>query len=903
MGIPGLINAIGAGERVSLSKLAIAHLERTARPIRVAVDISIWLFQVQAGRGGRNPELRTLFYRLLKLLVLPIHPLFVYDGRHKPPFKRGKAVSARSYGNAPIIQRSKDLIERFRFPWHEAPGEAEAECARLQQAGIVDAVMSNDVDALMFGSTLTIMNFSKESGSGTTASTHVTCYAMGKEGHPSNVPLDRAGMILFAMLSGGDYLPSGVPKCGSKLAAEIAKAGFGEDLLQQLASNSSDLDSGLAEWRERLQYELEENESGYFVTKHKVVRIPDSFPDRTILEYYAQPKVSSNEEMAVLRLRLKQAWDRDIDPLAIRTFAAEHFEWNYRSGARKVIKLLAEPLVCYKLRLQRPVSALPLHQSLAPNCDTPMLQKVYRSRANFGTDGTTELQMDMLPIDVVGIDLLAEEPNPPPPSQEILPSQSTVGSGAMQSGDEDEDPELVAESAPPTPSKTRIARRFDPFAMEKVWIFETVARLGVPDVVKKWEDEQAQKAQKPAPKKSSNRRSAPKKKGPIDSGMKRGSILKYGTLTKEKSDLSASKQTHLLEAASTPSAKDNLSSFKNLPSYSESLEEDPFALNMYTHQGASSGMHTFSREVDELLDPFSSLCSISSSPNIKRHPMAAQSRVRSQRRVLGSGEIEIADLDTPVAEIATSPLRSALPRGIKMSYSVSSHKSSTSAVGQTIPQPLLAAPSPKTKHHTSPKKREKVKPTSKVQEAEELEKAIESLSLSVKHDNSSPEDAKAGSKHRSSPKKALEKSETYLCSSTPQPAESPRLCETTRPMVGHSASITESVNAPEKPQYNGHLTPSTGRSCTGTHTRKRTQKFKDLDNTKDSSPEPPKSSNHIENITAHGGFWSVDTLDVPVSVYAGPCADSTALQNHTEHSPTKQDRKKRVPRVSILDLI
>ena len=126
----------------------------------MAVDISIWLFQVQAGRGGKNPELRTLFFRLLKLLALPIHPLFVYDGRHKPPFKRGKAVSARSYGNAPIIQRSKDLIERFRFPWHEAPGEAEAECARLQQAGIVDAVMSNDVDALMFGSGWTIMNFS-----------------------------------------------------------------------------------------------------------------------------------------------------------------------------------------------------------------------------------------------------------------------------------------------------------------------------------------------------------------------------------------------------------------------------------------------------------------------------------------------------------------------------------------------------------------------------------------------------------------------------------------------------------------------------------------------------------------------------------------------------------------------
>lgn len=123
------------------------------------MDISIWLFQVQAGRGGRNPELRTLFYRLLKFLALPIHPLFVYDGKDKPPFKRGKAVSGRSYGNAPIIRLSKVLIDLFKFPRHDAPGEAEAECARLQRAGVVDAVMSNDVDALMFGSTLTVMNF------------------------------------------------------------------------------------------------------------------------------------------------------------------------------------------------------------------------------------------------------------------------------------------------------------------------------------------------------------------------------------------------------------------------------------------------------------------------------------------------------------------------------------------------------------------------------------------------------------------------------------------------------------------------------------------------------------------------------------------------------------------------
>ena len=580
------------------------------------MDISIWLFQVQAGRGGKNPELRTLFYRLLKLLALPIHPLFVYDGQQKPPFKRGKAVSARSYGNTPIIRRSKDLIERFRFPWHEAPGEAEAECARLQQAGIVDAVMSNDVDALMFGSGLTILNFSKESGSGTSAATHVTCYRMGNEAQTSNVPLNRAGMILFALLSGADYLPSGVPKCGSKLAAEIAKAGFGEDLLQELTSQSPDLGSRLSEWRERLQYELEENESGYFATKHKAVRIPDNFPDQIILKFYADPAVSTEEEMAALKCRLKHEWDRDIDPLAIRSFAAENFEWNYRSGARKVIKLLAEPLVSYRLRLQRPVSGV-FQGSLAPDCDVPWMQKVYRSRVSFATDGLTELQMDILPIDVVGIDLLAEEPNPPLPSQESMPSQTID-----RSGDEEDDAELAVEVAPPTPSKSRVTKRFDPFSIGKLWVFETVARLGVPDAVNKWENEQADKANKTATKKSATRRSGPRKKGPIDPGMKRGSILKYGTLTKEKSELFSSSKTHILEAATGKDRVPQLRAASAVAEHNINLQ-DPFSPSMYT---------------------------TSPIPLPKRHPLARQLLTRARVGILTTERAEIDALKWPTED-------------------------------------------------------------------------------------------------------------------------------------------------------------------------------------------------------------------------------------------------------------
>ncbi|KAK4861726.1 hypothetical protein LT330_003761 [Penicillium expansum] len=875
MGIPGLINAIGPGERISLAKLAVTHLERTARPIRIAVDISIWLFQVQAGRGGRNPELRTLFYRLLKLLALPVHPLFVYDGRQKPAFKRGKAVSTRSYGSAPIIKRSKDLIERFRFPWHEAPGEAEAECARLQQAGIVDAVMSNDVDALMFGSSFTIMNFSKESGSGSSSATHVTCYAMGQDGQASNIPLDRPGMILFAMLSGGDYLPSGVPKCGSKLAAEIAKAGFGEDLLQELASKA-DVDTGLSEWRERLQYELEENESGYFTRKHPAVRIPDVFPDRQILEYYAQPKVSSDEEMSFLRTRLTQAWDKDIDPLAIRTFAADHFEWNYRSGARKLIKLLAEPLVSYRLRLQRPILGVSPGFSFVPDCP-PGLQKVFRSRSSFGTDAVPEIQLDMLPADVVGLDLLAEEPNPPFPS-EI----------SAQEGEEEEDQEVAAESAPPSPSKSRVTKRFDPFSLEKVWVFETVAKLGIPGVVKNWEKEQAEKAAKAAEaaakKKTSTRRTGPKKKGPIDAGMKRGSILKYGTLTKEKSGLSTTKQTHLLEAARStqnPLSRLVAGSGSSSPIIMDH-EDDPFSSpSMYIQQRASPTMHYVSREVDDLLDSFSSMCNLSPSASIKRHPVSDQSRIRSRRTALGTGGVEIEESDALDMSSDYSPSRSARRMGLKISYSVSDVCESDTFLEDFLVSTPMALPSPSGKTLSKPKRIPKVQCEEKG-EVEHIEKAIESLSLSSKIDECQHENTATRSLRQPSTKKAPPATKVRTRSSKAEGVvKPPRSCSQVNP----------------KPELEPEKTsPLSLKTCENNETN-------DVKSPKKSSKETAsttskhKTTGHLENIILHDGFWSID----PSPPEQEPCEGSTADSLSTARR--QATKKKRIPRVSILDLV
>ncbi|RDL41350.1 uncharacterized protein BP5553_01329 [Venustampulla echinocandica] len=465
MGIKGIYGEIGPGERVALSKLAIEKFEQTSRPLRVAIDVSIWQFQIQAGQGGTNPAIRTLYYRLLRLLSVSVQPLFVFDGPHKPPFKRNKKTGQ---GGAMVPNMlTKQLLKLFGFPFHTAPGEAEAECALLQREGLVDAVLSEDVDTLMFGCGLTFRNWSSEGTKGNKSPTHVSVYD-AKKTKAGKSGLDREGMVLVALMSGGDYITEGIPGCGIKVACEAARAGFGKSLCHLSKSDATALET----WRKSLAREIQTNESKYFRVKHKALKIHDSFPNTEVLGYYTHPVVSSASKLQKLKEDI--SWDSQVDVQGLRLFVAEAFDWTHKTGARKFIRGLAPVLLVHKLRLKadRRDSGYGDLILTAMN-EMELVREICGKRTHITSDGIPELRVIYHPLDIVGIDLDAEDSD----------SEDFGRDGLAPVNDDDQvdayqsDNDRRSRSASPTKRAPSI---YDPAQPDKLWMPETIVKIGVP---------------------------------------------------------------------------------------------------------------------------------------------------------------------------------------------------------------------------------------------------------------------------------------------------------------------------------------------------------------------------------------------------------------------------------------
>lgn len=166
----------------------------------------------------------TFFHKLCKLWNLGLSVILIFDGPHRPSSKRGGYVAGKAM---PYEQQVRQIADAFGFLHYKAPGEAEAELALLSSMGLIDAVITDDGDALVFGATRLIRNW----GAGLSGSEAQRAYDKKEEAKKNpkdeaafrnavkkewvtvydmqevkrKLSLDQNGLVLIALMSGGDY--------------------------------------------------------------------------------------------------------------------------------------------------------------------------------------------------------------------------------------------------------------------------------------------------------------------------------------------------------------------------------------------------------------------------------------------------------------------------------------------------------------------------------------------------------------------------------------------------------------------------------------------------------------------------------------------------------------------------
>ncbi|KAH9029013.1 PIN domain-like protein [Lactarius pseudohatsudake] len=555
MGVTGLWDILRpSGKLRSLTHIAVVDgfeaNPANFRGLRIGIDASIWFFHAVHGREGENPELRTLFFRCARLTSAPFLPLFIFDGPKRPKVKRGKRISDRKYW---LVDSMKEIIKAFGFEWRMAPGEAEAELAHLNSIGVIDAVLSDDVDNFLFGAKMVIRSSSVNlSGNSKHTMTNVDGRVDDNHStivtsadilvHPS-VQLTRGGLILISLLSGGDY-HAGLPRCGPVTAHGLAKCGLGDELLKAAQSLTRDeLHNFLITWCGDLRSELRTNSRGHLSSKMpslaKAARvthglpvmgtIPDAFPDIDVLLSYTNPIISATDARAC-HTHTPPRWECEPDLGRLAHLCESRFEWGLKDIIIKCFRTILWPsFVLRALRRsvleaaavaapgvpggkeRRPLQATPStflarhFSSLGPGAhDTGggdagglrgLIVNIHGLRMHTYTDGILEYRLEVAPAQLVYLARagIQESRKPADTTYDILPSASEDSGGDPDDRDTGTRKRKRGAGAP-----------LEPDSHLRMWMPACTVRPALPDLVKRYEAELEAKRTKKLSKVSSH---------------------------------------------------------------------------------------------------------------------------------------------------------------------------------------------------------------------------------------------------------------------------------------------------------------------------------------------------------------------------------------------------------------
>ncbi|KAJ7225061.1 hypothetical protein B0H12DRAFT_1240726 [Mycena haematopus] len=312
MGLPNFWQLVQlASQNVSFKELCIQEgfivNRREIGTMLVGVDANLWLAQCQMmfhkpnhAQKGRNPELRALFHKLVALHQVGVAAVFVFDGSNRPSVKRDKQVKAKPHW---LVEEFTELIDLFGFHHYTAPGEADAELAYLNRFEYIDAVFSDDGDVALFGARRIFRRLNKKNLD------EITVYTSDALQTTAGIELTQGGILLLAIMSGGDYDTVGLAECGIE---------YGEQ----------DLRHFLVGWREEIRMELVTNSHGYLGRKYRALadKITGAFPNLPALRLYACPITSWSEAFTP---PVADSWNVKLPDLPVLAkYCMEKFGWS-----------------------------------------------------------------------------------------------------------------------------------------------------------------------------------------------------------------------------------------------------------------------------------------------------------------------------------------------------------------------------------------------------------------------------------------------------------------------------------------------------------------------------------------------------------------------------------------------
>lgn len=335
---------------------------------------------------------------------------------------------------------------------------------------------------------------------------HVVVFKASEFSVPE-INLTHGGLILIALLSGGDYHQAGLSGCGPKVAHGLAKCGFGDSLLSAARTLSKeDLQESLIAWKRDLAEELRTNSRCILGRRYKSLSksIPEEFPDIDILMSYANPITSETEGKVH---KIKVTWERPLDLGRIAHVCELYFEWGVRRVIIKRFRTVIWPAAVFRFLREsvlkkdsqtssRPslpaTTCLPQNEppSSSPATSTAtslshlqiggrsicedLILKIHSTRSHDSTDGLLEYRLEVSPKHLVDLASAGIKDIRPPLIADLSSSDSETS-------------ESYKRAKKPLP---------DPSSPFRVWIAACIMRAAMPSLIDSFEEKSKRKAAK-----------------------------------------------------------------------------------------------------------------------------------------------------------------------------------------------------------------------------------------------------------------------------------------------------------------------------------------------------------------------------------------------------------------------